>query len=41
VIGVKIFGPLPLWGHLRFVWKLLPPNVVVCVPPFMQFIKGD
>jgi hypothetical protein len=31
---MKSLGSLPFQAHLRLVWKLFPPIVVVCVPLF-------
>ncbi len=29
----------PFQAHLKLVGKLLPPNVMTCVPPFMQIVE--
>ncbi len=39
VIGASNFHPLPFQAHLKLVGKLFPPNVMTCVPPFMQFVE--
>jgi hypothetical protein len=39
VIGASNSDPLPFQTHLKLVGKLLPLDVVTCVPPFIQFIE--
>jgi hypothetical protein len=38
-IGANNFGPFPFHAHLRMVQKLLPLDIMACVPPFMWFVE--